>query len=353
MTRFRFWIRLACAAAVGGAVLMVTAVADAGANATLTMQVLPGLLAPGGSGAVVATFTNNGPSTLTHVIVNVTLPAGATFDSTNSSASCTGPAPFVSCSLGMLKKGNVIVSTIAFGSAPSTGPVTFDGKATWDAASVGNPQGAAGSKDTVSATGQADVISLPSGFAGTSSCHATGDTLFATANGQSTQVVAGVNDAGLPCTPILAGVTQGPGGDVVTDVSFVKLPHLVHPATVVLTFPDETLPWPTDLGSPPDGRDSSAPTQLVRVSELPEPGRTNSGARVPQPQHLADHPVGLRLVHRLCRRVERSRRGLRRRHADAARARQRYRRPRLRRLGDGAGGVRLRLARRPPAQFRK
>ena len=271
MTRFRFWIRLACAAAVGGAVLVVTAVADAGANATLTMQVLPGLLAPGGSGAVVATFTNNGPSTLTHVIVNVTLPAGATFDSTNSSASCTGPAPVISCLQGTLKKGAVIVSTIAFDSAPSTGPVTFGGKATWDAASVGKPQGAAGSKETVSAAAQADVISLPSGFAGASSCHATGDTLFATANGQSTQVVAGVNDAGLPCTPILAGVAPNPsaGGPYDSDVSFVKLPHLVHPATVVLTFPDETLPWPAGLGAPPEGRDPFAPIQLIEYPNYP------------------------------------------------------------------------------------
>ena len=276
MTRFRFWIRLACAAAVGGAVLVVTAVADAGANATLTMQVLPGLLAPGGSGAVVATFTNNGPSTLTHVIVNVTLPAGATFDSTNSSASCTGPAPVISCSLGTLKKGTVIVSTIAFGSAPSTGPVTFGGKATWDAASVGNPQGAAGSKDTVSATAQADVISLPSGFAGASSCHATGDTLFATANGQSTQVVAGVNDAGLPCTPILAGVAPNPsaGGPYDSDVSFVKLPHLVHPATVVLTFPDETLPWPTGPRRSSGRKRPERSVSAHRVSELPGPDGT-------------------------------------------------------------------------------
>ena len=244
---------------------MPVGVAGAGASATFTLQALPGLLAPGGSGAVAATFTNNGPSTLTHVIVNVTLPGGATFDPANSSAACAGQAPVISCQLGKIKKGTTIVSRIAFGSAPTTGPVAFDGTATWDAASVGKPHG---SKDTATATTQADVIALPAGFTGVSSCHPTGDTLSATADGQSTQVVAGRNDSGLPCTPILAGVAPN-AGEFKTDVSFVKLPHLVKPATVVLTFPDERLPWPISLNPPPQ-RDTHAPTDLNEFPSYPD-----------------------------------------------------------------------------------
>jgi hypothetical protein len=265
MRGFRIFCGLFCAAALGGAVSV--GVADAGASATFTLQALPGLLAPGGSGAVAATFTNNGPSTLTHVIVNITLPAGATFDSIHSSAACAGQVPVISCALGKMKKGATIVSTVAFGSAPATGPVAFAGTATWDAASVGNPQGGA-AKDTVTATAQADVISLPPGFAGASSCHPGGDTLSATADGQSTQVVAGQNDAGLPCTPILAGVAPNPG-QFKTDVSFVDLPHLVKPATVVLTFPDERLPWPISL-NPPARRDTHAPTDLNEYPNYPD-----------------------------------------------------------------------------------
>jgi len=249
-------------------VLVGAGVAGAGANATLTLQVLPGLLAPGGSGAVAATFTNSGPSTLAHVIVHVTLPAGMTFDSANSSAACNGPAPMVSCSVGTIKKGTEIVSTIAFGSAPNTGPVAYGATATWDAPSVGKPAGVAGSKNATNATAHAGVISLPSGFGAASSCHASGDTLFAASEGQSTQVVAGPNDAGLPCTPILAGVAPNPGSHT-TDVSFVKLPLLLHPAKAVLTFQDEWLPWPSGL-NPPAGRDFDAPAQLLEYPNYPD-----------------------------------------------------------------------------------
>ena len=277
MRKFRFWVRLSCAVALGGAVLGVAGVADAGTNATLTMQVLPGLLAPGGSGAVVATFTNNAPSARMHVIVKVTLPPAATFDSTNSSASCTGPAPVISCSLGTIKERSAIVSTIAFGSAPSTGPVTVSGTATW---------GLAGSNDRVSATAQADVISLPSGFAAASSCHPTGDTLTAIGDGQETHVNAGLNAAGLPCTPILVGVGPNAGSHT-TAVSFVKLPLLQQPAPVVLTFPEEWLPWPSGL-NPPVERDPSAPAQLIEYPNYPD---TTTSVVVPVCLNRATSPV--------------------------------------------------------------
>ena len=276
MRRFRFWIRLSCAAALGGAVLVSAGAADAGASASLTMQVLPGLLAPSGSGAVVATFTNNAASARTHVIVNVTLPPAATFDATNSSASCTGPAPVISCSLGTIKERSAIVATIAFGSVPASGPVTFTGTATWGA----------GSDDRVSATAHADIISLPSGFAAASSCHPTGDTLTATGDGQETHVKAGLNAAGLPCTPILVGVGPNPGSHT-TAVSFVKLPLLQHPALVVLTFPEEWLPWPSGL-NPPVGRDSGAPAQLIEYPNYPD---TTTSVVVPVCLNNATSPM--------------------------------------------------------------
>jgi Domain of unknown function DUF11 len=263
MKPLRFALRSALAAALLGALALGVGTARAGGSATLSLAVFPGTLAPGGSGAVAATFVNNGPSTLTHVIVNVTLPVGATFDAADSSAACAGTAPTIACSLGNLHNGVTVISTIAFDNAPASGPVEFDGSATWDAASVGKPHGAAASNDTASGTATADV--LPPGGSASSNCLPHGSTLSATAeDGRGTEVTAGDNTLGLSCTPILTGVDT-------SDVSFVKLPTLQTPATVVLTFPDETLPWPSEpnVTPPPESRDAEAPAELVEYPHYP------------------------------------------------------------------------------------
>jgi hypothetical protein len=177
------------AAAVVAALTVGASVASAGGGATLSLQAFPSPLLSGGSGAVLATFANTGNSTLTHVIVNVDL-AGATFNAPSSSAACSATATGASCSLGNVKKGGSIASTIAFTNGPAS-PATFAGTATWDAASVGNPHGAAAGKDTTSGSVDVDVLSL-AGLAGAASiCPPGGGSLGAMGNSYAIDVTAG------------------------------------------------------------------------------------------------------------------------------------------------------------------
>jgi len=268
MNGLRLGLLSAPAAALLCALALGAGAAQAGGSATLTLVVFPGTLVPGGAGAVAATFTNHGPSTLTHVIVKVTLPAGATFDASDSSAACSGTAPTIACSLGDLHKGVTIVSTVAFGNAPGSGTASFSGTATWDAASVGNPKGAAASKDTTSASTSAGVLAV--GGSASSKCTPHGGTLTSSEDGYETNVTAGDNTLGLTCTPITTGIDS-------SDIAFVKLPSLQTPATVALTFPDEELPWPSEANVPPPpaGRDSGAPAELVEYPNYP----SQSGSR--------------------------------------------------------------------------
>jgi hypothetical protein len=281
--RWSVWAA-AATAAVLAAVAVGAGAARAGGSATLTLAVYPGTLAPGGSGALAATFTNNGPSTLTHVIVNVVLPSPASFDAADSSPVCGGSGQTVSCSLGDLQKGVTIVSTVAFTGAPSSGPVSFSAAATWDAASVGNPKGAAASKSTTSYTlSNVAVLDTTGGFV-SSSCTAHGGSLSAANGGYATDVSAGDNTLGLTCTPIMTGIDG-------SDRPFVKLPPLKTPATVVLTFPDERLPWPSgDSNYPvPNSRDLAAPTELIEYPAYPS---LNGAENVPWCDAAASSPPG-------------------------------------------------------------
>lgn len=257
--------RLLVVAVLLGALAVGVGVARAGGGATLSLQVYPGTLAPGGSGAVAVTFGNDGPSTLTHVIVEVALPAGAAFDAADSSSACSGTGSDVTCSLGKVSKGATVVSTIAFDGAPGSGTASFSGQATWDAPSAGTPNGTALSSDTTSASASAEVLS---GVVASSSCRPAGDSLHAsTGAGQGIDVTAGANTLGLTCTPILVGIDDA-------SIAFTKLPTLTAPAHVTLTFPDETLPWPADQ-SPPAHRDPHAPTMLIEYPSYPSLSPSN------------------------------------------------------------------------------
>ena len=240
----RLWrFAIAFAAALSAAAL--TAASAVGASGSLTLQILPGLLAPGGSGAVVATFTNNGSHALQNVTLKIALPPGTVFDATNSSPMCAD-VESANCGLGIVGPGASVVVLVGFDTVPVGGPITVTGIATW------GRHVPAGPGDATSVTARADVFALPPGFEAVSDCHVGGDTLEAdSAGGQGTQVKAGANAAGLPCTPILAGVAPSPvPSEFSTDVSFVKLPALREPATVVLTFPRGHVPGSSDSPGP-------------------------------------------------------------------------------------------------------
>lgn len=254
-------------AAVAVAALVVGAgVASAGGGATLGLQVVPSSLIAGGPGFVFATFTNTGNSTLTHVIVNVDL-GGASFNATGSPPACTAAGSGASCSLGDVKKGGVVVSTIAFTAPGSGGPLTMNGKATWDAASVGNPQGAAASKDTATAASQtASVFDLGQALIGVQ-----GSCVSSSGSVTSGDIVVGIsgNTSGLPCAPIVAGTTQLHDN---CEVLFAKVPN-GQTSTAKLTFPDDCLPWPANQhGDSPGGADLVAGTTLFENPVFPNTG---------------------------------------------------------------------------------
>jgi hypothetical protein len=267
------------AAAVVAALAVGVSVASAAGGATLSLQVIPSSLISGGPGFVFAKFTNTGNSTLTHVIVNVDL-GSATLDASGTDAACTGSGSTVSCSLGNVKKGGVVVSTIAFTAPGDSDSVTVGGTATWDAASVGNPKGAAGSKDTATAVSvTANVVDLSGVLHGpvASGCFASDGSV---SSGNINVSVSG-NTSGLPCAPVVAGATTrtstngecGSGAELL----FAKV-STGQTAQVTLNFVDGCLPWPDNndgsyTGPPPGYGDAeNAGQPLLENPIFPNPG---------------------------------------------------------------------------------
>lgn len=263
-------LRVAVACAAAAALVVGATVAQAAGGGTLTLQAFPATVVSGGTGALLATFQNTGTSTLTHVVVTVDI-GGASFAG-GSSGNCSATATGGSCALGNVPSGGTVKETIAFTVAADATAVTFDGTATWNAASVGKPKGAPTSSQTTSASAGADVLSLGSLAAANSSCDPGGGSLSATAdNGQQIYVQAGDNTLGLSCTPIVAGIDG-------SNVLFTKLPPLNDVATVVLTFTDENLPWPVDAFGTlaPESRDDFAGSTLYEYPSYPNTETTVS-----------------------------------------------------------------------------
>jgi hypothetical protein len=246
MRRFPLGARLmVAAAAISAVVVAVTAggaVADG--SATLNFQLFPPSLLPSGTGAGLATFTNNGPSNLNHVTVTVTLPAGFAFDAPDSSPNCSATGQLVTCPLvggGSISVGTSVLTTIAFTGPNSGTGLTFKSSASVNSQTQGKPNGQPGNQNFIvpGPSPQADVIG--NAAAGQSSCKKGGDTRTASAGGQSILVTAGANSIGLTCTPITTGIDTSQSA-----FFFVKVPLLAKPGTVVLTFSDGNLPFSTD-----------------------------------------------------------------------------------------------------------
>ncbi len=252
--RIRTARRVAIAAAAALAALAVglglTATGEAGGNATLTVSLVPGTISVGSPALAIAKVTNNGPSTLTHVVVTLTFPASVTIDAPGCSPA-TGSTLGVACPLGSLKKGSVATAFVTFiASAVPQGSFTVAGAATWDAGTQSKGKG--GSKDVVSAGSNPALLFTDAAHSG--SCAVNPQALTAQFGGQTTDLPSPpvVDPAlGLPCTPLAVGV-ESPDGfpDANTDIAIVDVPQLSTPATVVLTFPDEHLPGSGDNTNP-------------------------------------------------------------------------------------------------------
>jgi hypothetical protein len=246
--------RVAAIVAVGAATvaaLVGVARVEAGGSATLSIGLAPGSVTAGTDALAVATFTNNGPSTLSHVLVTLTFSSSVELVSAPGCTPASGTATTLSCALGNLHKGVVqqIIITYVVPNASTT--LTVNGTATWAAGTQSNGNG--GSGDTVSAASSPAIVFAAGDPSNSSNCLATPQTLTATGSlttsegseQQTTQLpsppkVAG--SLGLPCTPLSVGVGPNPGGGHDTDVAIVDVPQLTTPATVVLNFPDEALP---------------------------------------------------------------------------------------------------------------
>jgi hypothetical protein len=279
MRRFPLGARLmVAAAAISAVVVAVTAggaVADG--NATLNFQLFPSSILPSGTGAGLATFTNNGPSNLNHVTVQVTLPTGFTFDATDSSPNCSASGQLVTCPLvggGSIPVGTSVLTTIAFTGPNSGTGLMFLSSATVNSQTQGKPNGQPGNQNFVvpGPSPTADVIG--NAAAGKSSCKNHGDTLSAsTPDGQTILVTAGDNSLGLTCTPITTGIDKS-----ASRFFFLKVPLLAKPGTVTLTFTDGNLPFSTDkdadFSTPPPGYLYEFPNypDLTPVTKVSVPG---------------------------------------------------------------------------------
>lgn len=239
------------------AALVGVARVEAGGSATLSIALAPGSVTAGQNALAIATFTNNGPSTLTHVVVTLTFLSSVSIVSAPGCTPGSGSTTTVVCALGNIHNGTVQQIVITY--VPSVaGSLTVNGSGT-PAGTASNGHG--GSGNTVSATSTPAIVFAADNPSNASNCLSSPTTLTATGNldtsegseQQTTSLpsppkVAG--SLGLPCTPLSVGVGGNPGGGHDTDIAIVDVPQLSSPATVVLSFPDEALPNEGVPGTP-------------------------------------------------------------------------------------------------------
>jgi len=236
----------------------------AGANASLTVQLVPGAVSAGEPALAVATFRNIGHDTLPNVVVDLHFPSGLTVPATP--AGCTraaGSLVNVVCSLGDVPGGKTRHAYVTANVAKSLGStksihVTF-------ALRVGPGLPAP------ILTGASAQVLESTDAANRGNCKAVPSALVAVYENQITALPSPPKASpslDLPCTPLAVGVAPAPTGrGFKTQEANVGLPDLVHPAIVKLTFANETLPdekWEDDI---PPGRQPSFdnPNPLWRI----------------------------------------------------------------------------------------
>lgn len=269
--------RVAAIVAVGVATvaaLVGVARVEAGGSAALSIALAPGSVTAGQNALAIATFTNNGPSTLTHVVVTLTFSSSVSIVSAPGCTPGSGSTTTVVCALGNIKNGTVQQIVITY--VPSVaGSLTVTGSGT-PAGTASNGKG--GSGNSVSATSTPAIVFAADNPSNASNCLSSPTTLTATGSLDTSEgseqqttslpsppTVAG--SLGLPCTPLSVGVGPNPGGGHDTDVAIVDVPQLSSPATVVLSFPDEALP----NEGVPGTTQTIASTMACSTGHLPAP----------------------------------------------------------------------------------
>jgi hypothetical protein len=216
----------------------VAPTAAASPSLTLTVQLVPATLSPGQRALAVVQLVNTGREPLSDVAVTLRLPTLLTALGAPGCKPVAGSAGVVTCSLGEVGSGSVARALVV---AQVAAHVSRQRQVTADfLLRVGS-----GSSQPIASAASAQVLKSTSA-AGAESCLRQPRTLKATLDAQTTALPSppvAAPSLRLPCTPLAVGVLPKPAtGGFDTRVSTVELPSLKRPATVVLTFPNETLP---------------------------------------------------------------------------------------------------------------
>ena len=240
---------LALAAATTSLAAVLAPTGAAAPNATLTVQLVPGAVSAGEPALAVATLHNVGSVTLPDVRINLHFPPGLTVVSAPGCTSVGGSTTNYVCDVGDVRSGAYTKTNVSarvssslkesrnvrVGFALRVGP--------------GRPLPViTGASAKVLASNTVDKVG---------SCLKVPHTLTATLDQQETSLPAPpVADPSLklPCTPLAVGVSPTPPDrGFKTKLASVDVPKLSHPAKVVLTFPNETLPDEALIGGLPPG----------------------------------------------------------------------------------------------------
>ena len=244
--------------------LVAVPIGNAGPNASLTVQLVPGAISAGEPALAVATFQNVGNDTLPHVVVDLNFPKGMTVPSTPTGcARANGSLENVVCTLGDVPAGQTRHAFVIAHVAKNLGATQSIKVAFALRVGPGLP--------APIETGASAQVLASTDAANRGNCKAKPSTLTAVNAGQVTALLSPpVASASLqvPCTPLSVGVDPAPfGRGFRAQEAAVGLPSLVHPAIVKLTFANETLPdekWEDDI---PAGRTPSFdnPNPLWRI----------------------------------------------------------------------------------------
>jgi hypothetical protein len=272
--------RVAVALAVVGCVLGIgVSTADA-APASLTVSILPNALTAGNQGVAQATFHNSG-TRLTSAALFLTFSKPVAVVPT---AGCHSLAPLfpktVACLLGIVGPNASATRTVQF-TVPSTGStLTVNGLAGYlDRGPLGIGVAKGSATALIFPAGAGMAFTPPPGQTvqtETTDCLGQNDSASSTytnssyENGSAGTDVTATGLDGLPCAPVVTGVATD-NSDGKTPNLFVKAP-LGQQFTVVLTFPDEYLPWPDneDGVPPPEGFDDSGGFTLFEWPNYPD-----------------------------------------------------------------------------------
>jgi hypothetical protein len=204
----------------------------------LTASLLPGTLRVGGTGVLVARFTNEANSTATHTLIKITLPGGTTATGISSSPAATCVLSTLSCNFGNVKGHQMVKVFVQFTVQSASSSAVGSAHLTIDEGNNTSP-----TVDTVDASTNGATFSNGASTNVNGNCTNGGGSLSATIPGQAITATfpAAHGSLHLPCTPVDTGILGTLAG-FSQHVTFVDFPLLSGSGngTVVLDF--QTLP---------------------------------------------------------------------------------------------------------------